>query len=75
MLRLICIVQNDTTSKLSNTNQIQALMSLRIKTEHTLKDDVKFTVLYMFGQSQINERLQDVTPYGMSSDISASPRK
>ena len=53
-------------------------MSLRIKTEHMLGDDVQlieFTVLYMFRQSKMNERLHDVTPYRMSSDISASPRK
>jgi hypothetical protein len=71
LLCFICFVQN-------YTNKIQALMSLRIKTEHMLGDDVQlieFTVLYMFRQSKMNERLHDVTPYRMSSDISASPRK
>jgi hypothetical protein len=53
LLCFICFVQNYTTSKLSSTNIIQVLMSLRIKTEHMLGEDIQlieFTVLYMFRQ-------------------------
>jgi hypothetical protein len=54
-------------------------VNLPIKTEHMLRVVVQlvniFTVLHMIGQSKKNERLLDVTSYGMLLDISVSQRK